>query len=63
LSHRSIGWFGKNSTTKNEKRARKNQSAPKNPRDLTSRAKTPLKIACISNTRKLVFEIQAIIFA
>jgi hypothetical protein len=47
LSHRSIGWFEKNSTTKNEKREWKNQEAPKNPRNLTTRAKIPLKKACI----------------
>jgi hypothetical protein len=62
LSHRSIGWFGKNSTTKNEKREWKNQGVPKNPRDLTAREKMSLKKACITNTRKLVFQIQAFIF-
>jgi hypothetical protein len=51
----SIGWFGKNPTTKNEKRERKNQGAPKNRRDPTKRTKISLKKACIQNTRYLVF--------
>jgi hypothetical protein len=55
LSHRSIGWFGKNPTTKNEKRERKNQGAPKNRRDPSTRAKIFLK--------KLVFKIQDILYS
>jgi hypothetical protein len=52
----------KNSTTKNEKREWKNQGAPKNRRDLTTRAKISLKKACICNTRYLALQIQAFIF-